>query len=400
MESGSALYMCPHCGAFIAEDVSVCPNCKKPLDTADEENIEMELEALIEEEESPEADIESPDETGEPDTEGGAVTLYLCSECGAFTASGSEKCSSCGATLIEEPEDKEPVPEPEKLEPETPVPEPSPEDEIVDMLVVDDEEGAKEPAHEEVTDDEVEDDESAEDDALLEGLKKLESPEDVESFIELIDEVEDVEDTAPEPEEAEPVEDIAHEIAQDIALELAPEPEAEEDLDKELEDIDDILSMLVYTDDDVDKETKRADAIEAVETIIAEEPAAEAIRTERLGICSKCGAFAAEGQDKCGVCGASLEGDAIILPGAETETPAESAEPEAGAREVLSKILGVSEDAELAPTSSRFDEDGRLSMCTVCGAFLGSDFEKCGICGTRVEDMPEFVPSMEGVEED
>jgi tetratricopeptide (TPR) repeat protein len=66
---------------------------------------------------------------------------------------------------------------------------------------------------------------------------------------------------------------------------------------------------------------------------------------------------------------------------------------------VMRKMLGVSDDAALDPgAGKRFQSDGSLGLCTVCGAFISQEAESCPVCGTHMEDMPDFVPSMDIVE--
>jgi len=292
-EEASALFLCPGCGAFVSEESDKCPNCGADLDES-EDDVELELDELIEEgkDKCPKCGTEMPsdgsackkcaakkedvpDETPDisdpkPDDEAG-VALFLCSECGAFTAETEKECSNCGALLDQDAEDLTPEPEvSEAIKTEK-----DDEDNIYSMLELVTEEPEQEPevkAEPEISD---------EDEEMLDKLKQIERPDDVESLIESFsDENED---------------DISLED-----LELGP---GLDDKEPEKADLDNLLVDLESTDavDFVQEE------LEPVETVLKGDidikPSKEG--DGELAICAECGAFVSPDQEKCGVCDAN-----------------------------------------------------------------------------------------------
>lgn len=328
-KKGSALYLCPGCGAFVSEDASKCPNCGEVLDSAPSgdavpeaggEEIFSELElAQLEE-------ATSPDDS-EP------VTLFLCSACGAFTGGSAETCPNCGASMREDEEVKPQI-------------NPEQDSELLDMLVMSDE---SENAAEQLIDD----------------LKRIESTEDVESFIESI-----------------PFKDP------DRVLESDAEPGI---LTEELDEDQDILKTLQLISEPSEKESK-------IPPAKSREPGTENIQLDEdhsIGMCESCGAFVSESADVCNICGTSLRGGRKSIPLEQTPQP-EDEESTGKADMILRSVMRVSGEAELdKDAGTRFQSDGSLNLCTLCGAFISQEAESCPVCGTHIEDMPEFVPSMD-----
>ncbi|MFO7619046.1 MAG: tetratricopeptide repeat protein [Thermoplasmata archaeon] len=343
-KEGSTLYLCPGCGAFVSESASKCPNCGETLDSgpaeAPEPNDEF-MAGVAETDVGEELALLDEDIAAEDDSP--PVTLYLCTECGAFTGGSALVCPNCGASMVEE-EETAPQIAPEE-----------PEAKIFDMLVQ-----AEEPP--------------PADENLIEDLKKLESADDVESFLDAIND--------------------DGEIGIDLEppAELMPERSGESD---------DILSRLVYekADENLDKAEERSEAIQSVESILVGESARSVVAgdNDTIALCKNCGAFVSESATVCNVCGNSLGDDERII--AQIEQPAPNMESEETADSVIRKMLGVDESAELdQDAGKRFQSDGSLGLCTICGAFISSDAPSCPVCGTHMEDMPEFVPSMDIVE--
>ena len=151
---GSALYLCPGCGAFVSENASKCPNCGEVLDSAPDEDLPISPNEPVDSE--TQAEIDSLELlTAEPEVESEPVTLFLCSACGAFTGGDASTCPNCGASMRDDEET-----EPQKLPG-------APDSDLLDMLVV-----ADEP--------------SSGAEHLIDDLKKIESEEDVQNFIESI----------------------------------------------------------------------------------------------------------------------------------------------------------------------------------------------------------------------
>jgi len=324
-KKGSALYLCPGCGAFVSEDASKCPKCGEALvnDQDEERPVQDDAEPVRDTAPEPEAPPPEPEpQDSEP------VTLFLCSACGAFTGGDAEVCPNCGASMGEEPE-AEPMRKPDAAAAE-----------LLDMLVEADAE---------------------ESENLIDNLKKIENEEDVESFIESI-----------------PVKDP------DKLLELEP-PEA----------VASLANMLA--------KTGGADAGKPGPVKNEKEPEMTQERYERIRIddnetiamCTSCGAFVSVSAEVCNVCGNRLKAGGKLMPGAEPIVP-EARMSSEQADSILRSVMRVSDDAELdKDAGARFQSDGNLNLCTVCGAFMGQEAESCSVCGTHIEDMPEFVPSVD-----
>jgi tetratricopeptide (TPR) repeat protein/RNA polymerase subunit RPABC4/transcription elongation factor Spt4 len=337
-KKGSALYLCPGCGAFVSESASKCPKCGTALDgvpedvaSPEKEIPRTEPETAIETEIVP---LEEPEATSEEDSE--PVTLFMCSACGAFTGGDADSCPNCGASMREE-ELSEPQIKPG-----------APESDLLDMLVEADTDVSEQ---------------------LIDDLRKIESAEDVENFIESI-----------------PFKDP------DLLMELeyadSSTPETE------LEDIESQLSFLEEKKEPVPGIPEEPPGIlpetgtSGAEKVLLDD-------NSTIAMCSSCGAFVSETAEVCNICGNSLRGRANMaeIPASETPDPQMSGEE---ADSILRSVMGVKDGTELdAEAGSRFQSDGTLNLCTLCGAFMSQDAESCPVCGTHIEDMPEFVPSLD-----
>jgi RNA polymerase subunit RPABC4/transcription elongation factor Spt4 len=341
-KKGSALYLCPGCGAFVSESASKCPNCGNALEGSADEDLDLpevdkaQAPTIEAKPEIVEIEKEHVDEESEP------VTLFLCSACGAFTGGDADNCPNCGTSMRDDDAgDIKPLIKPG-----------DPESDLLDMLVTS---------------------ESDDSENLLEDLKKIESTEDVESFIESI-----------------PYKDP------DVILDLDA-PAA--DLPESSEDADDLLSQLILISDDraepVQSEA-RPEAVQRVKDILAAESRRVSLDDNTsIAMCSSCGAFVSESAEVCNVCGNALKGDKKFIPGAKPKIPDMDTSDD-DAESIMRTLLGVKEDAELdKDAGTRFQSDGSLGLCTLCGAFISQAAQACPVCGTHIEDMPEFVPSID-----
>jgi RNA polymerase subunit RPABC4/transcription elongation factor Spt4 len=341
-KKGSALYLCPGCGAFVSESASKCPNCGNALEGSADEDLDLpdvdkaQAPTIEAKPEIVEIEKEHVDEESEP------VTLFLCSACGAFTGGDADNCPNCGTSMRDDDAgDIKPLIKPG-----------DPESDLLDMLVTS---------------------ESDDSENLLEDLKKIESTEDVESFIESI-----------------PYKDP------DVILDLDAHAA---DLPESSEDADDLLSQLILISDDraepVQSEA-RPEAVQRVKDILAAESRRVSLDDNTsIAMCSSCGAFVSESAEVCNICGNALKGDKKFIPGAKPKIPDMDTSDD-DAESIMRTLLGVKEDAELdKDAGTRFQSDGSLGLCTLCGAFISQAAQACPVCGTHIEDMPEFVPSID-----
>ena len=400
-DEGSSLFLCPHCGAFVSESSNICPNCGNLLEVSDDDELELELGDLM----SPEVESQTGDggelsgddvaseqadtESDEQDGTDEPVTLFLCSVCGAFTGGDADICPQCGASMIDDGDDDET---------ETGILPGQPEAEILDMLV----EVEPEPAGPE--EDIITDVLQEPDETLLEGLKNIESAEDVMSFIDSI--TDDIEPESESDDVLEPISEPDQEPESNQELETQPEPETGPEMEPpgdELQplrsdEMDELLSQLVYSPEgsDADEqghEESRSNAIDAVENLLVDEKS-DTADDDTIAMCNSCGAFVSESAEVCNVCGQSLREQGKYLPGTET-SPDEYLDEEEQAEGIIRALLGVDPDEVIDSEEDRFQADGSLGLCTVCGAFISEDADACTVCGTHLDEMPEFVPSVD-----
>ncbi len=333
-KEGSALYLCPGCGAFVSENASKCPKCGEPLDSTPGDDAPDRAGPGAAQ---PEA-IQEPESRDTEPQDSEPVTLFLCSACGAFTGGDADVCPNCGASMREE----EDMPSAPAIKPG------EPESEILDMLVETD---------------------ARESESLLDDLKRIESDEDVESFIESV-------------QVGDP----------DAVLKEMPA----EAVSAISEDDADLLSMLVEAGGETDASQPQHAKTEKGQ----EKPAEKSGRiqiddNDTIAMCTSCGAFVSETAEVCNICGNRLKEGSRLVPGEKPAVP-EAAMSSDEADSILRSVMRVSDDAELdREAGARFQSDGNLNLCTVCGAFMGQDAESCSVCGTHIEDMPEFVPSVD-----
>jgi predicted amidophosphoribosyltransferase len=337
-EKGSALYLCPGCGAFVSENASKCPKCGAELEGAPEDEPIPEKDTGRHDEAELEITLLEKEIAAEEDSP--SVTLFMCSMCGAFTSSDAQICSNCGSPIVEDEE---------AVTAETPV---EANQEILEMLVLDD----GEPPIEEAGDN------------IMDYLKKLENAEDVETFLDSMSE------------------DVT-------ALDLQPPKE----LIPERSDVsDDILSKLIESEEYGHKEETRARSIKSVENLLSTDISVPTVigDSDTIALCKNCGAFVSETASVCNICGEALAGKKFTARPEQATPDIEVDENQADS--IMRKMLGVNIDAPLDTSAGRrFQEDGSLGLCTVCGAFISQEAETCPVCGTHIEDMPEFIPSMD-----
>ncbi|MCX8174044.1 MAG: tetratricopeptide repeat protein [Thermoplasmata archaeon] len=99
-----SLYICSHCGALLSEKSTSCPQCGAAVIQDTEAEVPLETKPSKEEEKLIK-ELEKP-----------KITLFLCSNCGAFVSSDARACPNCGALMEggsaeEEAEVKEEKPE-------------------------------------------------------------------------------------------------------------------------------------------------------------------------------------------------------------------------------------------------------------------------------------------------
>ncbi|UCG69996.1 MAG: hypothetical protein JSV09_02980, partial [Thermoplasmata archaeon] len=98
-------------------------------------------------------------------------------------------------------------------------------------------------------------------------------------------------------------------------------------------------------------------------------------------LCNNCGAFINSNAERCGVCGTEM---------VENEDDFEDEIDGEGDFDEDETSFGIE-------TEDLLSNQGMILLCSECGAFLGSEATKCGICGIAVEDMK--APEIEEDEE-
>ncbi|MEM4309113.1 MAG: tetratricopeptide repeat protein [Thermoplasmata archaeon] len=82
-----SLYICSHCGALLSEKATSCPQCGAAVVQEPETEVQLETKTSPEEEKLIK-ELEKP-----------KITLFLCSNCGAFVSSDARACPNCGALM-------------------------------------------------------------------------------------------------------------------------------------------------------------------------------------------------------------------------------------------------------------------------------------------------------------
>ncbi len=332
------LYLCDECGAFVGEESEYCSNCGAVMVEVDEE-AEPELEDIEE---------EIDDDHDKQDS-----SLYLCSNCGSFVSADSDVCKYCGASM-----------------------------DVVEDDV--DDEASLEP--EENISDEVEEDE---DDGGLflctncgafVSVKSTECPSCGFTFTDEIDE------------------DIIDEVDED---EVEREEEgSQEEFDEEIEwETDEIESQ--FSEEEIEP-------FEG-ETIIEDESEIESelkpSTTDALSIgddvkiCGNCGYISDSSVDRCPLCDYEF-GEKTVEAQAEvsdlTKVEKDSLKDDV---DTMRKALGLSDEIKEESKVDEHDvlskDDSQMDVCTVCGAFLREESERCHICGSLSSETPE-LDEMEG----
>ncbi|MEW5937141.1 MAG: tetratricopeptide repeat protein [Candidatus Thermoplasmatota archaeon] len=340
----ATLYLCPSCGAFSTEDAARCPRCGEFL---------------------PRDIEEAPSAPEVQETEEKKVITF-CTVCGAFVPEGVERCPRCNA-LVSLPDEVKPAalseedaallemiltaaeekPEVVKVLRGIPAPRPKEEEEIMSLLVPKKEEGLPPEAQERTED------------------------------ASLISQGADKEQGKVEPSPAE-----------DLLLDLLGPKEdgKEERVEAEPsagEDLDSLMSMLVTTEDAKAERMPRRHRRRPVRQRGAAKIEGVFGDKGAMLVCGECGAFMLEGAKHCEICGASIEPSAVVrAPEADAPAP----DPARRAEEVLMRILGVS--GEVREEEVREPAERAIEICTVCGALMGAGAESCTMCGTLAKDMP------------
>jgi len=83
-----SLYICSNCGALLSAEATVCPKCGAQVEQSTEAEVPLVTKPVTSDEEKVLKELEKP-----------KITLFLCSNCGAFVSSEAERCPNCGAVM-------------------------------------------------------------------------------------------------------------------------------------------------------------------------------------------------------------------------------------------------------------------------------------------------------------
>ncbi len=341
-EEDGSLYLCTNCGSFVSADSEVCKYCGTSMGEIEEE-VEEEVEQEITEEVIQEKTEEKEEEDG----------LFLCTNCGAFVSVKSTDCPNCGFTFSEDIEEED-IPEEyeEEIEPEIP-----------------DEEGVQE-VQEEID-------------------------------LEVIDELDVGQEEVIEPEKS--FESIAEELNEGLEQEVSEEKETEELQEIEPELLSEIDEEFLYEDEDIEDSHVSKEEVEAFEVEeksedeFYKEPESTSTTAEGLHvgdnakICGNCGWISNNSVEECPICHHEFTKEAI-----DTELEPYDVEDHSMDDDVntLKKALGLSEKTEEEIGSEREDitsrDESKVDVCTVCGAFLRNENERCPVCGSLSSETPEI----------
>ncbi|MFO7792709.1 MAG: tetratricopeptide repeat protein [Candidatus Saliniplasma sp.] len=349
-----SLFLCSNCGSFIGSGTSVCQHCGARMEDVEEGT----------EDEKPEGmDKPKPEEMDSEDMDEEEEGLFLCTNCGAFVSVSSTECPHCGYTLDEVekdeveqevgedigPEESETIEkEPDELEPEV-----SLEDEIEDGVKVS-----------EYTDDVNEDIE-----------KELEREmQTVEEELEMEDENEDISEDGVEKENGWEVQDESSLYSEDpdvVGLEESLEEDIEETFTSDEEQLEDELEVEEITSSTVD----------AV-------PVGDDVK-----ICGNCGWISDGSVDECPMCEYEFSEEPVeseLESPKKIETSDESIDEDV---KTIRRAFGISEESdgiEKKEEDDLLDRENDVEICTVCGAFLTKDSDRCSVCGSLTSETPEL----------
>ncbi len=351
--SDSALYLCPFCGAFINEEASICPNCNKPLEEEVDEEFDKGLNDLIDEDldtlgiacprcggslekgarECSNCDmkIEENDNIS-PEGEKEAVTLFLCSGCGAFISSDSNECPNCGIPLDEEDgEDTDGM---------------EYDSDLLNLL--------------------IENDVQEEDELILE-LDNIDDPDDLISVIDKIPDIEDVDLFDEDP---------------DIVLDIRPGLAGDEHEGDHADDAD-ILHI------NISEEIEKTRIVESISERVSRDISIEGDGGDEIMLCGECGAFVSPSSKECNVCGNDIRSGGYL--GIEKDDEIVAIEDDGKNTETaLRSILGILDDVILDPDPMAEHIDD-IGICQKCGAFIPQDEQKCPVCQTEKQDLPDII---------
>lgn len=355
------LYLCDQCGAFVGKKSEICSNCGAVLEDLEEEK------------------VTSEESVSEKSKEGGS--LYLCSNCGSFIGSDSETCKHCGAEMkdvdddiVEDEISKE---DDTSIEGSVPVDTEDQEEEEDDGLFLctncgafvsvastecpqcsftftDEEIIDEELVDEEVFDEELVDEKAESDIKDIFDIEKLEKPEEgleIEQDIEYDD------------QEADEIPfDIEDQLKRDIE-----ELEKREGIDQEI---------------DLEKsyDGKNIESEETTSTVSAL-PVGDDVK-----ICGNCGYISERKLDECPLCENEFSDSEVDI--SETEPIDDSAETDV---DTFKRAFGISQELEEIPEDENIlKKDKDLQVCTICGAFLKEESERCSVCGSLISEIPDL----------
>ena len=346
--SDSVLYLCPFCGAFINEEVTACPNCKKPLEDEAEEEFEKSLDDLIYGEideainghmcprcgkaldedsmECADCDVKIEEELDLVDDVKEDVSFFLCSGCGAFISSDSEECPNCGADLSEESE-----------EVESPI---EYDSELLDLL--------------------VEKDEIDEEEAI----REIDGLGDPEKLISVIDKMADAEEG---------------ENLTDVTLDL--------DLGEDGEElaIDDESFKL-----DIDEEIEKTIIVESIGEKITEEIMVGVEGESEILLCGNCGAFVSPSMKECNVCGTEVSPGKYLAVEKDGGEDVDASRDPINTETTLRKILGILDEVIIEPDPMAPTEEV-IGICQACGAFIPTGDDKCPVCQADKKELAKVL---------
>jgi tetratricopeptide (TPR) repeat protein/RNA polymerase subunit RPABC4/transcription elongation factor Spt4 len=357
--ASDSIFMCPGCGAFIASSAAKCPQCGAEVGDVDGGP-------------EPDAAESTMAPTATPSVEPDAQVLNMCLACGAFSASSSGMCPSCGHDMTETSEPSRPVLPKEDVE-------------LLNML--------------------VSSDDSAGRDAHLKGMDLPPRPDAIGicgvcgAFVmpgfercgvcaTLL-----TEETVRYPDETEVLPEVRPYSADPAgivkgALGIGGTPE----LDAPAADVETSLDVCTVCGAFMQKGGARCPVCN---TESSQMPAyapldvgAQSGPSDRsLTVCPKCGSFVREGEARCGKCGSTMPENLPVVALKERDTLSE-------AENVIVRMLGAVPDA----AKSDSDQAGsQLDICSNCGAFMASTSSKCPMCGTGaggdVDDLFRMLKS-------
>ena len=350
-KEGGSLYLCSNCGSFIGSDSETCKHC----------GAEMEDDDVVEDEISKEDDT-SAEGSVPVDTEGQEEEeddgLFLCTNCGAFVSVASTECPQCSFTFSDEEIVDEEVVDEEVVDEEVV------DEEVIDEKVIDEEVIGEELVDEEVIGEEVIDEELVEEEVI---------DEEAESDIKDIFDIEKLE---------KPEEGLA--IEQDIEYDDQDADEIPFDIEDQLKRDIEELEKREGIDQEIDIEKSYdGENIESEETTstVSALPVGDDVK-----ICGNCGYISERKVDECPLCENEFSDSEVDI--SDTEPVDDSAETDV---DTFKRAFGISQELEEIPDDEDvLKKDQDLQVCTICGAFLKEESERCSVCGSLISEIPDL----------